>query len=407
MVYPEMIVGGAQTYLIKKAAWLREKGISVYLMTTRGDYYEAVSRAFTKTIVIDWVNDIKKYKKYINHADKVREVLHSVESLNIAVIECYHVDLAIFFEQVAQRLGIKNIFHPPIDLIYRKEFKSYIMFKMSRQELLGLSSKSLSLIKYGYRIKNDYDRYINVPVNKLEAVPDNHFTVPGWDSGCFKVLTVARLDKMKAYIGFLIKDLSRLSKERQVRISLAIVGYGVLEKKFKRIARECEYEYFTVAFLGKTYSPPVELYNLCDLYVGMGTTSIEAASLRKPVILADPGSKKCSGVFGVTNNNSSVLLPYEKTASFYYEIGKALSDRKLLSHYAEKVYELYKNEFSIDVVMYKYLKYLDVVLRNKINAYHCKFDFDLYSIVYRFARDIRDLLVQYRNNTIKAIEEFI
>ena len=398
MVYPEMIVGGAQIYILNKATWLRSRGINAYLITSKGDFFEEVSRAFTETITVDWINELKRYKKYIKQKEKIDEILNRIQSLDISVIESYHVDVSMFMEKVAQKLKLKNIFNPPLDETYRKEFKSFLTFKMNRRELLGLSSKSLSLIKYGYGLKSEYDMHINVPVDKPPTLPEREPEAPGWGEDCFKVLTVARFDKMKYYIVHLIKDLSRVSKNKQVKIALAVVGYGVLADKFKKAARKAEHEFFKVLFLGKTYSPPMELYNACDLYVGMGTTAIEAASLKKPVVLADPVSKRCSGIFGVTNDNSSALLPHEKPTSFYDEIRKLLSDRSLLSHYADRAYDLFQREFYREGVMQKYMGYIQEVLEQQSGEYYYRYDFNIYSIAYRAARDVRDMLLKCRNN---------
>lgn len=97
----------------------------------------------------------------------------------------------------------------------------------------------------------------------------------------FNILTVSRADfPFKGYLYGLVDIIRNWSFESE-EIALTIISYGSGVDQLKEYARGLE----NVQFVGKvTYSNLWSYYKRADLYIGMGTTVIEAASQGTPAL---------------------------------------------------------------------------------------------------------------------------
>ncbi len=113
------------------------------------------------------------------------------------------------------------------------------------------------------------------------------------DNYKFHICTIGRLVDFK--LGSILA-LIEYAKQNQSKL-LTITGYGPLEKEIVEYIRGQE----NILFLGqRTIEETKSILNCCDIYVGMGTTLVDAASLGKRAIVAIESSTEglTTGFFG-------------------------------------------------------------------------------------------------------------
>lgn len=107
------------------------------------------------------------------------------------------------------------------------------------------------------------------------------------------ILTVARLHPMKEYLFGLIDALAVLATERQrPGLSLTIIGDGPFLDQLKELTRQRGVKDLVV-FTGEVHPALLDsYYNQADVFVGMGTTILEASGRGVPSIVAIAHSRK-------------------------------------------------------------------------------------------------------------------
>jgi hypothetical protein len=215
--------------------------------------------------------------------------------------------------------------------------------------------------RFGYRL----ERRLLVPLPMhFPAVARSRPVV----DGCI-ILTVARLVEVKGYVEGLIRDFAELSALQGSSNRLVIVGDGPCRLRFERAAAMHGIS-SQVDFAGSVpYAALNEYYNRADIYVGMGTTVLEAASLGVPAIVAIAHTRDftTSGLFGADDGldlgepySRAPLLPGRRLLR---ELMMSAGARKSAGAVGQaKVHA----QFEQDVVMREFLRVLDQ------NAYQLK-----------------------------------
>ncbi|QLQ97468.1 glycosyltransferase [Providencia alcalifaciens] len=190
----------------------------------------------------------------------------------------------------------RNIFYYSDECVYSSKIISYDL--VDKNNIIGLCS-----------IYND----IKAKEFSIHGVLNNYR-----EKNKKIISTIGRLVDFK--IGYII-ELIRLAKMRNDFI-LVIIGFGPEEKKIIELISNSE----SIFFIGKrSIAESKYLVENSDLYVGMGTTLVDANSLSIPAIVAIESNNQglTSGFF---SSGSSMCFGEYSCTSQYYKLADFLSN---------------------------------------------------------------------------------
>jgi glycosyltransferase involved in cell wall biosynthesis len=242
------------------------------------------------------------------------------------------------------------------DDIFGPEKRPYLEEMNAAGMLISMNEASLQghRVRYGYRL----ERKVVIPLPMI--IPGDNKSRP-ISADCV-ILTVARLVDVKGYVAGLIKTLARIQQTAGLRFRLIIVGDGPLRSKLEKDAESsgigCRIE-----FVGTVpYAELKEYYVKADIYVGMGTTVLEAASAGVPAIVAIAYTENflTTGVFG-SDEGLDLGEPFCEASITH---GKELLEGLIRSPQARKISGFKGRtkvieQFGQDVVMRNFLGHLD------------------------------------------------
>ena len=124
----------------------------------------------------------------------------------------------------------------------------------------------------------------------------------------FNILTIARAEiPFKGYMLGLIRDFQKIAVN-DTRLTLTIVTYGKDVNLLYNVLENCSEEVKNrIKIIGETSNDELEkFYYTANVYIGMGTTVLEAANYKLPVILVKDYSESflTSGLFSKQPENN-------------------------------------------------------------------------------------------------------
>lgn len=358
-------LGGTETLAIRQSCWMRRNNIRTAIITRAGVMDAEYRAAFDQVYLLD---------------------NHEVDSGSLLMDEWYRL-----LDRIADGLRLSGSWH---FLTFAQE-GTFISCELSSR-ITG-STASIYLvddIRYGparldyVESMSRHGLFISMNEACLEAhrrnygyVLDNAVVIPlpmstvreerpVRKSGRVRVVTVARLVPMKGYVEGLIAAIAKAVRDGEIDIELQVIGDGPLMPRLKLSALKAGI-YGRVSFVGSVpYADLPAYYRGADVFVGMGTTALEAASYRLPVIIAEaytnqfltPGLFSTQQGFGLgepskassSNCGAQLLMSLVKDGSLRCAEGEA-GWLKL------------REEFSEDVVMVRLLAHLRSNSRQIIN----------------------------------------
>lgn len=351
-------LGGGQLYVLRRAKYLRDKGIDVSIIVTfdNGNFpLENDFRGFPIHFIPELGKSSVRFSKH-----RVNNIIEDIEKIigdrDELLIESHTLQTAEWGELIAYYCKGKHLIYP----LAEPQVKRYIanpgkrIFyeKLKKGEFYGCSSRSLSKI-FGEEIKDN--RYVNIGYEDGELIdkcsPAINYSRVGDE---YVITTITRLDKL--YVVPLIKDTIQLAKKySQTKFVLILAGGsktpGREEYLFSNFNDEkIGQQNLHIVFTGYINKLGKDIFNMSDVFVGMGTASINAISQSCLTINIDPSNqdKPASGFFGVDTNN----FAYSENGKSYSILEK-LEETFLLSDDEKKKRQilgrkLFEDEFEVN-----------------------------------------------------------
>lgn len=191
--------------------------------------------------------------------------------------------------------------------------------------------------------REDHARYFGE--NQLEAkvsplflsVP-TEFSPPSFDSNTVKILSIGRLVAFKCYNLYIPKLIQTLRRSG-INATWTVVGDGPLRNQMVDFVKNLQLTDF-VRFVGFVeYSALSNYYRQCDLYIGAGTTLIEAASFGLPSLCTIDGDNEalttgflCDRIGYVTSDKVStdVISPMIEKIVYFSQL--SIDERQALAY---------------------------------------------------------------------------
>lgn len=288
-------LGGTETLIVRHLRWLRENGHAGLVVSPRGQMSDAFRESASCFVELteaqadsSSMNPDELDARNVQIANALGRdapchfVVFNLEGLHMAAEFCGLIKGSV----VSVYLVFDDIFGPVRMHILEKMDAQGMVFAMNEGCLDGHRRR------YGYKLEKS--SLVPLPVVVPFASP------PRSEQGECTVLTVARLVDMKGYIEGLIRDFAEIAKETRSPCKLVIIGDGPLRARLQRVASKTGIG-DRIKFVGSVpYDRLPAFYAQAHVYVGMGTTVLEAAAAGLPVIIATAHTRDfiTPGLFG-------------------------------------------------------------------------------------------------------------
>lgn len=358
-VWPLNNVGGIETLIYRHGIWLKAQGLGASLITCMGVMDSAYAKAFDQVVSLashELDLPCLTDEEFSEVIDKVAQRL-----------DCHTTYHFVFFNHlgahIASRLaerfeGSRTTLYILEDRILgpdRLEFVDQMNdagMVITMNDACVVGHREL----YGYRLEPS-----------PEVIPLAVDLAQGMDVARrdgVSVLTVARLHPMKEYVLGLIEAVAVLRGEGYENLSLTVVGDGPLRPRLVDIVRARGLEAH-VRFAGTV--APAELpgyYSEADVFVGMGTTLLEASSLGVASIVAIGHCRefKSPGFFSTTSDYyvGEAISDLHTQPGIVY-IRQLLASPRLRQSISEECRQKVERNFSTASVMDKFISKLQSV----------------------------------------------
>lgn len=287
LVYDKLCHGGIETMILRISRKLKELGAYTCIMCKEGGDLDEATSPYADIFYQRSLDDISKIAHEVSKkADKHRSII-------IISFDTGASTRAIYFEQlISNKTTSKNItgiFHPqayfmpgqPLDRIFLNKI-TLSLYGVHNTFFMNEECK----FSHGARFGLDYR---DAPVIILPVIDDTEYA-PAYTSRSainqtLKILSVGRIVPFKAYnLGApaILKSLVAAG----IDVQWDIYGYGEDEEQVKKIARDLEISDRLHMRGLLTYGSLPSIIDRYDIFVGMGTAALEAASLGLPSICA-------------------------------------------------------------------------------------------------------------------------
>ena len=363
ITYDVCNMGGGQLFVLRRANHLRKIGYDVSIVVTyHTDYFplEEQFKGYPLYLIPEMgIPSVKFSKKKI--CKIITDLLNKIGDSTDLLIESHTLTTIDWAELVASRCGAKHLAYPlaePKVSEYRfnpglKIFES----KLKRGEFYGCTSTSLKEI---FDRDNLPANYINIGYDENEMFDKCEPAIEvRKESGVYIITTVTRLDK--TYVEPLIDNTALLAnKYPQQKFILLIAGGSKTPGREEYLKSKYCNEVLKIPNLNIVYTGYIEklgkdIFEVSDVFVGMGTAVINAISLKCVTLNIDPrdGMQYTSGFFGIDTNN----FAYSESGKVYKIVDK-LEEAYLMKEVDKQRFsmigrKLYEEEFKYDTCMRK------------------------------------------------------
>lgn len=352
-------IGGAQLYILRKAVFLINNSYDVYIITGRKEpieYKEFESIQLLEIEEILFPPNLFTKKQHLNILDKIIEFVNHTKKDEIYV-ESHQTSPAIWAELFAEKINSTNIVYAIAALslkrtVYNKFFKD----KLIKNELLGCNR---TFIETFFNTKTN-NNYINIPFDKNEIVRNECDEANSEETYDLALLTISRIDK--TYIKNSIINLGKYTRiNNKVKIKYNIYlskTSGNNYKKLLKVIKKYSADNFNINLNGPISPLNTSIFRNQDLFIGMGTSILNASAMRIPSLVVDFRNNKYYGFFGVDHFEFG-LSSYLAQKDLSYFVDYLLKNKNEINNLGEKAYTLFNNEFESGKVNNKFLKYLE------------------------------------------------
>lgn len=394
--------GGAQLYVLRRAIYLREKGFDVRIIISinNGDF---ILRDKFEGFPIYHYPELAEQFIFYSFKKLNRIIVGIISDLHLddkeTLIESHTLRLGVWAEELAFRLRAKHLLYCLSELSLVHNTKTYpgstfFEQKYKRGEFYGCSSKSIEFL---FHKKFDINNFVNIAFDTNELLEKS---LPILDLNLckesFVISTITRLEK--TYVIPLIKDVCQLARKHPAQKFVLIIagGSGIIGRE-EYLLNTFSNEHLNVTnlniiFTGYIHRLGKDLFRLTDVFVGMGTASINSISQNTLTLNIDPlNGDSCSGFFGVDTlnfaypDNDKHFTILEKLEQAF---GMSESQKKL---YIKEGAKVYKNDFCVESCFKKLdsiFSEIDIVSSKTSNRYSFIFHIVLSTLIRmkRFAR---------------------
>ncbi len=360
-VTPRMIVGGAETYVLRKSKWLIEHGHEVVVISEGGCFVESLPNG-ARHIQIKNI-DTPSYALTRKESYEVKQSLvNALLNEKVEIIEAHNPFPIVYVFMTYAIHKIPFLLNVLSELSYNRNIELIIITRIlnSIGKYYTLTSRMNAYIEKKCKqklhptiIPIPLEEYIHTSKSLKKPNPEY-------------ILTVARLAPDKMYIKYLVKDFAYLHEKNLIKkdISLFIIGDGPLKQEVFELANSINIslQKDVIKLLGTVTGNELdEIYSKCSLYIGVGTTMLIAASHHRPTIMASGLYQKYAfGFWGSEPEKDKNAIGGDDTMFYKRQSFKQIIQDffsypiNKRQEFGDQAYQLFKQHFDLNVIMPKW-----------------------------------------------------
>ena len=283
-VYQNYVTGGLETFVLRMANYLVNNGHYVYI-ACQSVSQDMKSQYIDSGATIEYF-DVWNRKKIANRLKNKADIFISFGLSDYFFIGKFAKhSLSLMYCVHPTHLTMDDRKMNLIEILKKPVFYQIIKKGISKNTLLMMDENISDAIYKKYKLKVKPSEILQLPYESASKVKQ-------WNENSERphsVLTICRADfPFKSYVLGLIDAIASININ-SIEMELTIVSYG---KDLDIIKRKIEGKKYIKLIQETKYNDLEKLYLNSDIYVGMGSTVIEASNYGLPVILANVNNEK-------------------------------------------------------------------------------------------------------------------
>ena len=361
--------GGAQLLIARRTKHLEAQGIKTYIVVRRhlGAYPLEDEYGDTPILyqpIIDRPFSLVRNKQKESLVLQIRLFVKDVDAETI--VESHSMQECVWAEYFSSKVGVRHVFYS-IDGAERFShylyypYKDFFFYKYKKHEIAALTPYSLSV---SLDRETEYDEdYLRVPFDPQEILDT---TIPVLEKSepneTIRISTITRLDKF-SFIPF-IDDVVNHARHTDRKIVLSVYGSCTNKSLEKEIKSRYEGVKFssnlTIKFIGQVKMGR-DLFEYTDVYFGIGTAVLNAASQKIPSVVINIDNNGLSYcIFGVDTKEFALCQDADRTYNISEIITRVMSKER--GCYSEDGYRLVIDEYTLSAFEKRYNNFLKSTL---------------------------------------------
>lgn len=355
-VYQHYVTGGLETYVLRMCKYLNNKNDSVVL----------VCNSVSEVMKLQYLEAGAKIE-YFKEWDR-KQIARKLDELIDIFISFGLSDYYLIGKYSKHALSLMYCVHPShltmddrklsfIEVLKKPVFYRIIKSGLKNNTLLMMDENISDAILNKYKLKVKPSAILRLPyepasqVKKWAEISKKPYTV----------LTICRADfPFKSYVLGLVDAIESINKKRIVA-ELTIVSYG---KDLDIIKKRISGKSYIKLIQETKYDDLENLYLSSDIYVGMGSTAIEAAKYGLPVILANVNSPDFLSC-GFFCDNPQAIGEFDTDGIDGYKLLTELlkMDRDMFINLADNCKNVFDNNYDMGL----FINHIRGVVKNASN----------------------------------------
>lgn len=385
-------IGGAELYINRKVKYLKEKGYLVYIIAGEASdiKFEQI-----KSVKVLEVTDLF-FPTNIYTAEEVKVIIDRIKVFTQSnfveeiLIESHQTSPALWAEKFSEEVNGVNIIYPLTEFSLKRKIYSYFFTNKFKSGMVIGYYKSFASNNFNYYEENPL--YVNIPFDKDEILNCGYLVANKKQCDYdLSLLTISRIEKK--YLINILSDIHEFAKDNpHISIKYDIVVSKKAGENYKQMIKFIKgnrLENLLVNVTGPVSPLNTGVFRNQDIFVGMGTSILNASSLKVPSLVIDYRNNNCYGFFGYNHFEFGASFePAERRLYYYLDwYSKNKSQKEILAY---KGYDLFEKEYDSFSVNEKFIFYMRKISAESTS--NIPVQFKIYDFIDGFDFAIRKIL---------------
>ena len=374
--------GGSHTLMLRMGKWLNSKNVRMAIICTKASNTEIVEKLKKVNVQIIRAN--------LKDARIGRKVINSLLKIEPIKVFCFIWNYYLDVERIKKKYGFS--FDDFVYSIHPDTFKKGMGFKTTFMQEYAKRSygKILQRMNHGNALifldeiniiesekylnckLDDVTPIIRLPMYCTERDDAEYIIEKGYKSNV--LLTAARAEfPYKGYLIGLVDLFARQKKKHpEMRLEIVSAGDDIQELRNKINEQNIEVKAAIVLHGWMEYEELKKKMRECRVYIGMGTSILDASLQYKPSIVTAFNTMECISDHFVAEKPTYMTVPPECKESAESRIGQAFDWN--FQEYREQCYNSFektKEIYDIDICMDRLIKTETTHKDSMLNSYEC------------------------------------
>jgi hypothetical protein len=396
--------GGVETLLVRMSNWLINNGYKVIILSEGEDELIQLldKRIQVKILRFDLLLIPCFSRKIVNNLK-----LPTIDVIYTFRPYTFWVSTLIYRSLVIKPLLFTGVYHVNEYFLKGKNHFTSRYYSLLFKNYFNDNFK----VFMNKEVKENHEKYFNRKMSGSKiwpiAIDSSLFADIKRNPKKYKIVSIGRLIGFKTYNIYMIDVVKKL-REEGYNVIYEIYGYGELENEMKQRIKKNRYEKY-IFLKGKLpYKEITEVLSDAYLFLGMGTSVIEAGLCKVPTIVSIAYSEKAIShgyLYNMPNNNVGEIIANKAKYEVHQLINNLfdMSEKEYIEE-QDRTFN-YVQKYSLNPLMKDFLNYINkLTVVNNILLFPKKYYYQFYFLLlgYRILSKIASRLIKFKIISIKT-----